>query len=84
MGFSTILALLVTVLITLHFIISWWKQHIRYRSLPPGPTPLPFLGNPKYMDLRTADKNYTLAQPKVRLGVHHLETDGAGGGPLWL
>ncbi|XP_040210982.1 cytochrome P450 2C29-like isoform X2 [Rana temporaria] len=62
MGFSTILALLV--FITIHFIISWWRQHRRYRSLPPGPTPLPFLGTPMYMDPLTADKDYTLLSQK--------------------
>ncbi|XP_077349610.1 cytochrome P450 2C3-like [Lithobates pipiens] len=64
MEFSAILALLVTVLITLHFIISWWRQSRRYKSLPPGPTPLPFLGTPKYMDLRIADRNFTLLSQK--------------------
>ncbi|XP_073488509.1 cytochrome P450 2C29-like [Aquarana catesbeiana] len=64
MEFSAILTLLVTVLITLHFILSWWRQHRQYKSLPPGPTPLPFLGNPKYMDLRKADRNFTLLSQK--------------------
>ncbi|KAM5156681.1 cytochrome P450 2C25-like [Mantella aurantiaca] len=64
MEFSMLLVLLVTFLITLHFIRSWWEKHRRYRSLPPGPTPLPFLGTPKYMDLRIADKNYSLLSQK--------------------
>ncbi|XP_040211117.1 cytochrome P450 2C3-like [Rana temporaria] len=64
MGFSTILALLVTVLLTLHFVLSWWRQHRQYRSLPPGPTPLPFLGTLKHMNLRIADKSFTLLSQK--------------------
>ncbi|CAI9558582.1 unnamed protein product, partial [Staurois parvus] len=64
MGFSTILALLVTFIITLHFTISWWRQRRRNRSLPPGPTPLPFLGTPQYMNQRTADKNYPVLRQK--------------------
>ncbi|XP_018418126.1 PREDICTED: cytochrome P450 2C25-like [Nanorana parkeri] len=60
MEFSALLVLLVTFLITLHFVMSWWKQTRRYKSLPPGPTPLPFLGTPKYMNLQTADKDYTM------------------------
>ncbi|XP_040210990.1 cytochrome P450 2C29-like [Rana temporaria] len=64
MEFSAILALLVTLLITLHFIISWWRQHRRYKSLPPGPTPLPFLGTPKYMDFRYTVINLTKLSQK--------------------
>ncbi|XP_018418152.1 PREDICTED: cytochrome P450 2C29-like [Nanorana parkeri] len=64
MEFSAILALLVTFLITLHFLMSWWRQTRRYRSLPPGPTPLPFLGTPNYMDQQTAVKNYTMLSQK--------------------
>ncbi|XP_040210991.1 cytochrome P450 2C3-like [Rana temporaria] len=64
MEFSSILTLSVTLLITLHFIISWWRQHRRYKSLPPGPTPLPFLGTPKYMDLRYTDINFTKLSQK--------------------
>ncbi|XP_018418124.1 PREDICTED: cytochrome P450 2C3-like [Nanorana parkeri] len=64
MEFSPILALFVTLLITLHCVMSWWRQRRRYRWLPPGPTPLPFLGTPKYMDQHTADKNYTMLSHK--------------------
>ncbi|XP_018418125.1 PREDICTED: cytochrome P450 2C29-like [Nanorana parkeri] len=64
MEFSAILALLVTFLITLHFLMSWWRQTRRYKSLPDGPTPLPFLGTPKYMNIRAADKNYTMLSQK--------------------
>ncbi|XP_073488410.1 cytochrome P450 2C20-like isoform X3 [Aquarana catesbeiana] len=64
MEFSAILAALVTFLITFHLVLSWWRQHRRYRSLPPGPTPLPFLGTPKYINQLTADANYALLSQK--------------------
>ncbi|XP_072266622.1 cytochrome P450 2C20-like [Pyxicephalus adspersus] len=64
MEFSAMLSLLVTLLITFHFFISWWRHHRRYRSLPPGPTPLPFLGTPKYMNMQKADKSYASLSQK--------------------
>ncbi|KAM5156680.1 cytochrome P450 2C29-like [Mantella aurantiaca] len=64
MEFSGVLSLFLTLLITLHFFMSWWRQYRRYRSLPPGPTPLPFLGNLKYINQLTADKYYTQLSQK--------------------
>ncbi|XP_056408473.1 cytochrome P450 2C20-like [Hyla sarda] len=53
----TILALSLVFLLTLYILLSWSKQHGN-PSLPPGPTPIPLLGTPKYMDLRAATKNF--------------------------
>ncbi|KAM5156679.1 cytochrome P450 2C3-like [Mantella aurantiaca] len=64
MDFSAVLALLLPVLITLHIIKSCWRRHRRNRLLPPGPTPLPVLGTPKYMNQHAADKNFTLLSKK--------------------
>ncbi|XP_077127576.1 cytochrome P450 2C25-like [Ranitomeya variabilis] len=58
MELSTILAFSVVLLLTVYIFLSWSKQH-RYRSLPPGPTPIPLLGTPKYMDLRAAPKTFS-------------------------
>ncbi|XP_063793895.1 cytochrome P450 2H2-like [Pseudophryne corroboree] len=40
-GLTLLIATAVTLLI---YIITWWKK-IRQKNLPPGPTPLPLLGN---------------------------------------
>ncbi|XP_077127581.1 cytochrome P450 2C20-like [Ranitomeya variabilis] len=58
MELSTILTFSVILLLTVYIFLSWSKQH-RYRSLPPGPTPIPLLGTPKYMDLRAAPKTFS-------------------------
>ncbi|CAN2390251.1 Cytochrome P450, partial [Pristimantis euphronides] len=54
---STILALSLVLLLTIYIFRSWSRQH-GYRSLPPGPTPFPVLGTPKYLNLNTAAKNF--------------------------
>ncbi|XP_073536087.1 cytochrome P450 2C20-like isoform X3 [Phyllobates terribilis] len=57
MELSTILALSLVLLFTVYIFLSWVRQH-RYRSLPPGPTPIPLLGTPKYMHLNDAPKTF--------------------------
>ncbi|XP_077127558.1 cytochrome P450 2C20-like isoform X2 [Ranitomeya variabilis] len=57
MELSTILALSLVLLLTVYIFFPWSKQQ-RYRSLPPGPTPIPLLGNPKYIYLKAAAKNF--------------------------
>ncbi|XP_072266630.1 cytochrome P450 2C20-like [Pyxicephalus adspersus] len=64
MELSALLSLFITLLITIHFFISWWRQYKQYKILPPGPTPIPFLGTPKYMDIRTSDKDYAKLSQK--------------------
>ncbi|XP_044150679.1 cytochrome P450 2C39-like [Bufo gargarizans] len=56
MELITILTLSFIFLLTVYILQSWSRQH-GYHSLPPGPTPIPVLGTPKYMDLRYAAKN---------------------------
>ncbi|KAG9464488.1 hypothetical protein GDO78_019864 [Eleutherodactylus coqui] len=57
MDLFTILALSFILLLTIYILLSWSKQH-QNQSLPPGPTPIPVLGTPKYMDLRASTKNF--------------------------
>ncbi|XP_073536092.1 cytochrome P450 2C25-like [Phyllobates terribilis] len=57
MELSTILVLSLVLLFTVYIFLCWVRQH-RYRSLPPGPTPIPLLGTPKYMHLKNAPKNF--------------------------
>ncbi|KAM4029118.1 cytochrome P450 2C3-like [Anomaloglossus baeobatrachus] len=48
MELSTILAFSLVLLLTISIFLSWSRQH-RHKSLPPGPTPIPLLGTPKYI-----------------------------------
>ncbi|XP_069588176.1 cytochrome P450 2C20-like isoform X2 [Ranitomeya imitator] len=57
MELSTILALSLVLLLTVFIFFPWSKQQ-RYRSLPPGPSPIPLLGTPKYIYLKAATKNF--------------------------
>ncbi|XP_073488533.1 cytochrome P450 2C26-like [Aquarana catesbeiana] len=36
-------------LLTLLLLISFWRKPKKYKSLPPGPSPLPLLGTPQYI-----------------------------------
>ncbi|KAM4029110.1 cytochrome P450 2C20-like isoform 2-T5 [Anomaloglossus baeobatrachus] len=58
MELSTILALSLVLLLTVYILLSWARQH-GHHSLPPGPTPIPLLGTPKYMDLGAAPKTFS-------------------------
>ncbi|KAG9469374.1 hypothetical protein GDO78_020677 [Eleutherodactylus coqui] len=57
MDLFTILTLSLVLLLTICIFLSWSKQHGN-QSLPPGPTPIPVLGTPKYMDLSASTKNF--------------------------
>ncbi|KAM9307605.1 cytochrome P450 2C29-like [Gastrophryne carolinensis] len=59
MELSGILALFITFLLAVQVLLSWRRSHRQYRSLPPGPSPLPFVGTPKYMNMQAAAENYT-------------------------
>ncbi|XP_053323593.1 cytochrome P450 2C8-like [Spea bombifrons] len=58
MGVFLILSSFLSVLLILLFVNSFWKQQKRSRSLPPGPPPLPLLGNPIYVTRAAACKYY--------------------------
>ncbi|XP_044148786.1 cytochrome P450 2C29-like [Bufo gargarizans] len=59
MALSIILAVLFILLIA-HIIYQSWSQQNKYKSLPPGPTPIPVVGTPQYLRLRDAIANYSM------------------------
>ncbi|XP_077127544.1 cytochrome P450 2C20-like [Ranitomeya variabilis] len=60
---STIITLSLVLLFIVHILLSWSKQH-RHQSLPPGPTPIPLLGTPKYINLSPVLKNFQTLNQK--------------------
>ncbi|XP_075437078.1 cytochrome P450 2C20-like isoform X3 [Ascaphus truei] len=52
------LSLSLSFLLTLLFFISFWRQQKRSHFLPPGPAPLPLLGNVSYVSKAAASKHY--------------------------
>ncbi|NP_001106303.1 uncharacterized protein LOC100127252 [Xenopus laevis] len=48
MGVLTILSLALSFFLTLLFLVSYWRQQKKSVTLPPGPAPLPLLGNLGY------------------------------------
>ncbi|XP_068094328.1 cytochrome P450 2C8-like isoform X2 [Hyperolius riggenbachi] len=53
-----LLALATPFLLTFLILLFIWRKPKRYQSLPPGPAPLPVLGNPKYIGDRAACKYF--------------------------
>ncbi|XP_073399327.1 cytochrome P450 2C7-like isoform X1 [Dendrobates tinctorius] len=56
---SSFITLTLVLLLIVHILLSWLKQH-RHQSLPPGPTPIPLLGTPKYINLYPVTKNFQM------------------------
>ncbi|XP_044151088.1 cytochrome P450 2C39-like [Bufo gargarizans] len=61
MVLSIILTLSLVLFFTVFILLSWSRQH-GYKSLPPGPTPIPVLGTPQYMDLKNLKNFKKLSQ----------------------
>ncbi|XP_066434743.1 cytochrome P450 2C8-like [Eleutherodactylus coqui] len=58
MSFLPLLSVAVSFLLTLLFLLSFWRKQKKYQSLPPGPAPLPLLGTPKYIGDHAACKYF--------------------------
>ncbi|XP_075703745.1 cytochrome P450 2C8-like isoform X2 [Rhinoderma darwinii] len=58
MAVLPVLSLAVSFLLTLLFLLSFWRKQKKYQFLPPGPAPLPILGTPKYIGDRAGCKYF--------------------------
>ncbi|KAG9466792.1 hypothetical protein GDO78_016103 [Eleutherodactylus coqui] len=58
MSFLPLLSVAVSFLLTLLFLLSFWRKQKKYQFLPPGPAPLPLLGTPKYIGDHAACKYF--------------------------
>ncbi|XP_069813051.1 cytochrome P450 2C20-like isoform X2 [Dendropsophus ebraccatus] len=58
MSVFPLLSLAVSFLLTIIFLLSFWRKQKKYQFLPPGPVPLPLLGTPKYIGDRAACKYF--------------------------
>ncbi|CAH2286351.1 cytochrome P450 2C29-like [Pelobates cultripes] len=56
MGIFIALSLFLSILVTVTLFLSYWKQTKMANQLPPGPPPLPLLGNPSYVTKAAASK----------------------------
>uniref|UniRef100_A0A803K6G8 Cytochrome P450 2C31-like n=1 Tax=Xenopus tropicalis TaxID=8364 RepID=A0A803K6G8_XENTR len=58
------LTLFLIFLLTLLFLSALWKQQKRSSVLPPGPTPIPLLGTPRYVTFNIICKHFPKLQEK--------------------
>ncbi|XP_018426765.1 PREDICTED: cytochrome P450 2C8-like [Nanorana parkeri] len=58
MSVLPLLSVALSFLLTLLFLVSYWRKPKKYKSLPPGPSPIPFLGTPKYVGDRAGCKYF--------------------------
>ncbi|XP_075067302.1 cytochrome P450 2F2-like [Mixophyes fleayi] len=58
MSILPVLSVAVSFLLTLLFLLSFWRKQKKYQFLPPGPAPIPLLGNPKYIGIHAASKYF--------------------------